>query len=256
VTHWHHSSSGVSAAQVDFGYGGDRACASSDDIVTSGLSVGRRGHVTGPPVAEEELESCSVDGDTAGGCSRDSDAFQTPIYAGSGTAADADDEYRTTGYRKRFNSVRRSVAIAAAGGNENNENDNVVFAGNQPEVDRRRRKRKCEEQQQRQAANQRERKRMRSINDAFEGLRAHIPTLPYEKRLSKVDTLRVAIGYIGFLAELVDTEAQCDGVGGPLGGAGNGHGLNGRNSGPKIVIHYHGMAVLHFMTQNVIATTK
>ena len=42
--------------------------------------------------------------------------------------------------------------------------------------------------QQRQAANMRERRRMQSINDAFEGLRAHIPTLPYEKRLSKVYT--------------------------------------------------------------------
>ena len=39
---------------------------------------------------------------------------------------------------------------------------------------------------QRQAANLRERRRMQSINDAFEGLRTHIPTLPYEKRLSKV----------------------------------------------------------------------
>ena len=48
--------------------------------------------------------------------------------------------------------------------------------------------------QQRHAANQRERKRMQSINDAFEGLRHHIPTLPYEKRLSKVDTLRLTIG--------------------------------------------------------------
>ena len=48
--------------------------------------------------------------------------------------------------------------------------------------------------QQRQAANQRERKRMQSINQAFEGLRVCIPTLPYEKRLSKVDTLRLAIG--------------------------------------------------------------
>jgi len=67
------------------------------------------------------------------------------------------------------------------------------------------RKRKCPQQQvqQRQAANLRERKRMQSINDAFEGLRAHIPTLPYEKRLSKVDTLRLAIGYINFLSELV-----------------------------------------------------
>lgn len=44
---------------------------------------------------------------------------------------------------------------------------------------------------------------MQSINDAFEGLRAHIPTLPYEKRLSKVDTLKLAIGYINFLSELV-----------------------------------------------------
>lgn len=43
---------------------------------------------------------------------------------------------------------------------------------------------------------------MQSINEAFEGLRAHIPTLPYEKRLSKVDTLKLAIGYINFLSEL------------------------------------------------------
>ncbi len=74
----------------------------------------------------------------------------------------------------------------------------------------RRRKRKCGTQQvhQRQAANQRERKRMQSINEAFEGLRAHIPTLPYEKRLSKVDTLRLAIGYISFLAELVQSDVH------------------------------------------------
>ena len=42
----------------------------------------------------------------------------------------------------------------------------------------------------------RERKRMQSINEAFDGLRQHIPTLPYEKRLSKVDTLRLTIGYV------------------------------------------------------------
>ncbi|XP_074659445.1 pancreas transcription factor 1 subunit alpha-like [Tubulanus polymorphus] len=72
----------------------------------------------------------------------------------------------------------------------------------------RRRRRRCPQQQvqQRQAANLRERKRMLSINEAFEGLRAHIPTLPYEKRLSKVDTLRLAIGYISFLNELVQSD--------------------------------------------------
>ncbi|CAL9688370.1 unnamed protein product [Knipowitschia caucasica] len=71
---------------------------------------------------------------------------------------------------------------------------------------RRRLRSERELQQLRQAANVRERRRMQSINDAFEGLRTHIPTLPYEKRLSKVDTLRLAIGYINFLAELVQSD--------------------------------------------------
>lgn len=76
-----------------------------------------------------------------------------------------------------------------------------------PLLKRRRRMRsEVEMQQLRQAANVRERRRMQSINDAFEGLRSHIPTLPYEKRLSKVDTLRLAIGYINFLAELVQSD--------------------------------------------------
>lgn len=71
---------------------------------------------------------------------------------------------------------------------------------------RRRVRSEAELQQLRQAANVRERRRMQSINDAFEGLRSHIPTLPYEKRLSKVDTLRLAIGYINFLSELVQSD--------------------------------------------------
>ncbi|KAG7175208.1 Pancreas transcription factor 1 subunit alpha-like 1 [Homarus americanus] len=85
-----------------------------------------------------------------------------------------------------------------------NDQENTVL--------RRKKKRRClmAQMQQRQAANMRERKRMQSINDAFEGLRAHIPTLPYEKRLSKVDTLRLAIGYISFLAELVASDRAPD----------------------------------------------
>ncbi|KAF8796727.1 Pancreas transcription factor 1 subunit alpha like protein [Argiope bruennichi] len=83
------------------------------------------------------------------------------------------------------------------------ENSSSSTGGRRPV--RRRRKCVAQQVQQRQAANLRERRRMQSINDAFEGLRAHIPTLPYEKRLSKVDTLRLAIGYIGFLSELVNS---------------------------------------------------
>lgn len=56
---------------------------------------------------------------------------------------------------------------------------------------------------QRHAANIRERKRMLSINSAFETLRTHVPTFPYEKRLSKIDTLRLAIAYIALLREIL-----------------------------------------------------
>ncbi|XP_042864355.1 uncharacterized protein LOC122248403 [Penaeus japonicus] len=60
---------------------------------------------------------------------------------------------------------------------------------------------------QRHAANIRERKRMlSSINSAFEELRTRVPTFPYEKRLSKIDTLRLAIAYIALLRELLTSE--------------------------------------------------
>jgi len=62
---------------------------------------------------------------------------------------------------------------------------------------------------------------MQSINDAFEGLRSHIPTLPYEKRLSKVDTLKLAIGYINFLSDIVTSDRNStQGAGGNTGSHG------------------------------------
>lgn len=61
---------------------------------------------------------------------------------------------------------------------------------------------------QRFAANVRERRRMLSINSAFEHLRQHVPTFPYEKRLSKIDTLRLAIAYINLLQELLNTDLE------------------------------------------------
>ncbi|XP_034486337.1 helix-loop-helix protein 13 isoform X3 [Drosophila innubila] len=60
---------------------------------------------------------------------------------------------------------------------------------------------------QRQQANVRERKRIQSsINSAFDELRVHVPTFPYEKRLSKIDTLRLAIAYISLLREVLQTD--------------------------------------------------
>ena len=45
-----------------------------------------------------------------------------------------------------------------------------------------------------------------SINSAFDELRTHVPTFPYEKRLSKIDTLRLAIAYIALLRELLSSD--------------------------------------------------
>ncbi|XP_004049208.4 pancreas transcription factor 1 subunit alpha [Gorilla gorilla gorilla] len=109
---------------------------------------------------------------------------------------------------------------------------------------RRRVRSEAELQQLRQAANVRERRRMQSINDAFEGLRSHIPTLPYEKRLSKVDTLRLAIGYINFLSELVQADLPLRGGGaGGCGGPGGGGRLGGDSPGSqaqKVIICHRG----------------
>ncbi|VDM36685.1 unnamed protein product [Toxocara canis] len=68
-----------------------------------------------------------------------------------------------------------------------------------------RRKLKSDEvlQRQRTAANERERKRMCSINKGFDKLRLRLPMLPYEKKLSKVDTLKQAISYIQQLSTML-----------------------------------------------------
>ena len=45
-----------------------------------------------------------------------------------------------------------------------------------------------------------------SINSAFDELRIHVPTFPYEKRLSKIDTLRLAIAYIALLKDVIKSD--------------------------------------------------
>ncbi|GCB61234.1 hypothetical protein scyTo_0012877 [Scyliorhinus torazame] len=61
---------------------------------------------------------------------------------------------------------------------------------------------------QRQAANVRERKRMFSLNEAFDQLRKKVPTFAYEKRLSRIETLRLAIVYISFMTELLSNKEK------------------------------------------------
>ena len=88
----------------------------------------------------------------------------------------------------------------------------------------------------RTAANQRERKRMRTINDAFDGLRCRIPDARDDKKMSKVDTLRMAIQYIHRLSDMLHACGQE--------GEGEGKGAPGetRRHVPrqeKVLIRYH-----------------
>jgi len=65
---------------------------------------------------------------------------------------------------------------------------------------------------QRQTANARERSRMRSISAAMLQLRCHLPSsvAPKEKKLSKIQTLRFAIRYIGDLWEVLQRGEESD----------------------------------------------
>ena len=56
---------------------------------------------------------------------------------------------------------------------------------------------------QRQVANQRERDRTHSVNSAFLLLRSLIPTEPLDRKLSKIETLRLAGSYINHLSSML-----------------------------------------------------
>uniref|UniRef100_A0A0K0DCH3 BHLH domain-containing protein n=1 Tax=Angiostrongylus cantonensis TaxID=6313 RepID=A0A0K0DCH3_ANGCA len=62
-------------------------------------------------------------------------------------------------------------------------------------------------------ANARERRRMNNLNDALEHLRMLLPSVPDEPKMTKIETLRVAQGYITFLSSIL---ADADGYRPPL----------------------------------------
>ncbi|XP_076010541.1 basic helix-loop-helix transcription factor scleraxis-like [Genypterus blacodes] len=62
---------------------------------------------------------------------------------------------------------------------------------------------------QREAANARERDRTHSVNTAFTALRTLIPTEPADRKLSKIETLRLASSYISHLANVLLLGEDC-----------------------------------------------
>merc|ERR1719494_634782 len=70
---------------------------------------------------------------------------------------------------------------------------------------------------QRRAANERERKRLQIINDAFKKLKSILPLFPGEENISKIEIVRLASRTIKYLADIVDkdesgicTNSGCD----------------------------------------------
>ncbi|GFX74170.1 transcription factor 15 [Trichonephila clavipes] len=61
---------------------------------------------------------------------------------------------------------------------------------------------------ERSVANARERNRTSSVNVAFSLLRMHIPTEPKDRKLSKIETLRLAVSYIRHLANLIAASSE------------------------------------------------
>ncbi len=57
--------------------------------------------------------------------------------------------------------------------------------------------------EQRRAANIRERRRMSMLNEAFDNLRLTLPTFHDERKLSRIETLRIAAFYIQYLTDLL-----------------------------------------------------
>ncbi|XP_004685314.1 PREDICTED: achaete-scute homolog 5 [Condylura cristata] len=59
-----------------------------------------------------------------------------------------------------------------------------------------------------QKRNERERQRVKCVNEGYARLRGHLPGALAEKRLSKVETLRAAISYIKHLQELLSAAPE------------------------------------------------
>lgn len=83
------------------------------------------------------------------------------------------------------------------------------------------------EVRQRNAANARERDRTNSVNTAFTALRTLIPTEPADRKLSKIETLRLASSYISHLGNVLLVGEAC------------GDGQPCHSGGPSANSYYH-----------------
>ncbi|KAF6716216.1 Basic helix-loop-helix transcription factor scleraxis [Oryzias melastigma] len=88
---------------------------------------------------------------------------------------------------------KRKMCVAGGGGGLGAMVGRLGTPGSSPNV----------EVRQRTAANARERDRTNSVNTAFTALRTLIPTEPADRKLSKIETLRLASSYISHLGNVL-----------------------------------------------------
>ena len=99
------------------------------------------------------------------------------------------------------------------------------------------------------------------MNEAFDRLRSKVPTFAYEKRLSRIETLRLAITYINFMDELLTSPlagpsvTTCRRSGHTGAGARGGHHgvaghLGGRHVEELHQLRHHPYTSLHNMQQS------
>ncbi|XP_068124319.1 transcription factor 15-like [Hyperolius riggenbachi] len=118
-----------------------------------------------------------------------------PGDCSSGLLSDAEDLESTS------DSSDKSLGGGEDGGYSSPNGDNMGK--------RKRKGRLCGVSKQRQAANARERDRTHSVNTAFTALRTLIPTEPADRKLSKIETLRLASSYISHLANILLLGEDC-----------------------------------------------
>ncbi|XP_066586856.1 helix-loop-helix protein 1-like isoform X2 [Prorops nasuta] len=97
---------------------------------------------------------------------------------------------------------RRRDCNGMNGGGGSGGNDCGGAVGNLTREERRRRRRAT--QKYRTAHATRERVRVEAFNLAFAELRRLLPTLPPDKKLSKIEILRLAICYIAYLNHVLE----------------------------------------------------
>ena len=115
---------------------------------------------------------------------------------------------------------------SSAGGSQRRRSNSSTSTASYSKTSRIRKQISHDELQvQRNQANVRERMRTQSLNEAFQNLRQSIPTMPSDK-MSKIQTLKLASDYIGFLYTVLkeggDDQGFHQGSGGPEGNGGQG----------------------------------